>query len=100
MLNGRQSFFVDKISQLYIRESTNAEDTSSDSELSDDLKERLSYAEKLTSSKNIVDQRLLNLHLVMQTNDLGHSFGFDNDALINRNKIKRRWGVGSSSYSP
>ena len=46
----------------------------------------MAYAEKLTYSKDRVDQRLLNLHLVMQTNDKGHKFGFNNDMLINRNK--------------
>ena len=46
----------------------------------------MAYAEKLTRSKDKVDQRLLNLHLVMQTNDKGHKFGFDNDVLINRKK--------------
>ena len=35
LLNGRQSFFVDKMSQLVIRESSNLDETSSDSELSD-----------------------------------------------------------------
>ena len=35
LLSGSQSFFVDKMSQLVIRESSNLEETSQDSELSD-----------------------------------------------------------------
>ena len=35
LLSGRQSFFVDKMSQMIIRESSNFEDTSSDQDLSD-----------------------------------------------------------------
>ena len=35
LLNGRQSFFVDKMSQMVIRESSNLDETSTDGELSD-----------------------------------------------------------------
>ena len=35
LLSGSQSRFVDKMSQLVIRESSNLEETSSDAELSD-----------------------------------------------------------------
>ena len=59
----------------------------------------MAYAEKITNSKDKVDQRLLNLHLVMQTNDLGHSFGFDNDVLINRKRKRKLYAETSSSSS-
>ena len=35
LLDGRQSLFVDKMSQLVIRDSSNLDETSSDEELSD-----------------------------------------------------------------
>ena len=35
LCSGRQSFFIDKLAQLVIRESSNMEETSSDAELSD-----------------------------------------------------------------
>ena len=35
LLTGKQSFFIDKMSQMLIRESSNFEDTSDDEELSD-----------------------------------------------------------------
>ena len=44
MLTGKQSYFVDKMSELTIRESSNFEETSSDSELSDHYKDTMDYA--------------------------------------------------------
>lgn len=43
LLNGRQSFFVDKMSQMFIRESSNHSLTSSDEELDDLQRNKLDY---------------------------------------------------------
>ena len=48
LLSGGQSFFVDKMSQLVIRESSNLEETSSDSELSDWQRDNMDYAKNMT----------------------------------------------------
>ena len=52
LLSGRQSFFVDKMSQMTIRESSDFEKTSSDSQLSDWQRDNMDYAKKMSTSKN------------------------------------------------
>ena len=64
LLSGRQSFFVDKMSQMIIRESDDgSEGTSSDNELSDWKADNMQYAEKMATSTNQVDKRFMNLYL-------------------------------------
>ena len=65
LLSGRQSFFVDKMSQLIIRESdSQTEYTSSDNELSDWNEDNMRYVEKMAHSTSHVDKRLMNLYIV------------------------------------
>ena len=66
LLNTQQSIFVDKVSQLVVRESTDIDDTSSDDEVQD--KRSLMQIDRavlnLTKSKKKVDKRLANLYLL------------------------------------
>ena len=78
------------MSQLNIRESSNFEDTSSDSELSDWQKDNMAYAEKMTASKEEVDKRLINLYMIMKADQMGHFFGFNNDLLTGRKRAPIR----------
>ena len=55
LLSGRQSFFVDKLSQLVIRESSNLDETSSDEELSDWQRDNMDYASVMIEGQNKVD---------------------------------------------
>ena len=60
------------MSQLNIRESSNFEETSADSELSDWQKDNMDYAEKMTASTKLVDKRLINLYIMMKARQMGH----------------------------
>ena len=56
LLTGRQSFFIDKMSQMLIRESSDSEETSHEEEDQYEWgKEYARYAEKLAKSKERVD---------------------------------------------
>lgn len=68
LLTGRQNFFVDKMSQLVIRESSNLDETSDDSELSDWQQDNMDYAKALAESRNKVDERLINLYRIRKAN--------------------------------
>ena len=78
LLSGRQSFFVDKMSQMVIRESSNLEETSSDNELSDWQRDNMAYAKRMAQSSNTVDQRLLNFYRIRKAHQKGIHLGFDN----------------------
>ena len=78
LLTGRQNFFVDKLSQLIIRESSNLEETSSDQELSDWQRDNMTYAERMTKSDNKVDNRLINLYRIRKAHQTGIRLGFNN----------------------
>ena len=52
------------MSQMVIRESSNFEDTSDDEELSDWGKDDLHYANQLIKSKDKVDKRLVDIHML------------------------------------
>lgn len=64
LLNGRQSLFVDKMSQLVIRESSNLDETSSNNDLSDWQRDDMIYVKRMMKSSNKTDQRLLKLYKV------------------------------------
>ena len=69
LLNTQQSIFVDKVSQLVVRESTDIDETSSDDEFQDKrfLKSLLQIDRavlNLSKSKKKVDKRLANLYLL------------------------------------
>ena len=71
LLTGRQSFFVDKMSQLVIRESSNLDETSEDAELSDWQRDNMDYAKAMTESQNLVDQRLISLYKTRKAHQMG-----------------------------
>lgn len=64
LCSGRQSFFIDKLAQLVIRESSNMEETSSDAELSDWQRDSMDYVKLMTQSTNKVDSRLIELYRI------------------------------------
>ena len=68
LLSGRQSFFVDKMSQMIIRESSNCEETSHDEELSDWEREDMRHMQDMFTSTNKVDQRFIDLYKVREAN--------------------------------
>jgi len=61
LMSGRQKQFIDKFSQLVMRESSDMNFTSSDAELSDWRKEDMTFTQKMSSSKDPVDQRLFDI---------------------------------------
>ena len=61
LLSGPQSLFVNKMSQLIIRESS-ASETSGDDELNDKQKSDLQYVRKMIHSRNRVDKRFLKFY--------------------------------------
>ena len=52
LLNNQQSKFVDKMSQLIIRESTDFDESSADEELSDWQKDNMHYIRRMASSRD------------------------------------------------
>lgn len=52
------------MSQMIIRESSNLDDTSSDSELSDWQRDNMEYAKNMTMSTDKVDERLINVYRI------------------------------------
>ena len=60
-LTGHQKSFIDKYSQLIIRESSDLCNTSSDAQLSDWQREDMRFTKRMTLSQNLVDKRLVNL---------------------------------------
>ena len=77
LLTGPQSFLIDKVSRMVVRESSNFEDTSSDEQLDDVFTEKLgNRIEQMTKSSNTVDKRLMNLYVVNQAQKDGVHFGF------------------------
>ena len=65
LLTGRQSYFIDRMSQMVVRESSNFEWTSSDNQLSDSNKknEMDENVTSITRSSDKVDKRLVNLYI-------------------------------------
>ena len=60
-----------------IRESSNLEETSSDSELSDWQRDNMDYAKAMTESQNLVDQRLISLYKTRKAHQMGQRLGFE-----------------------
>ena len=61
LLKGRQTTFVDKFSQLLIRESSDMGQTSSDAELSDWGRQQTEFLSTIASSKEFTDKRLFEI---------------------------------------
>ena len=62
LLSGRQKSYIDRISQLVIRESSDLDETSSDRELSDWQRDEMDYAKRMAQSSNIIDKRLIGIY--------------------------------------
>ena len=62
LLNRRQAIFVDKFSQLVLRESSDAGRTSSDDELEGHRNEDIQFARRMQMSRDRGDKRLLKLY--------------------------------------
>ena len=75
LLSGRQSFFVDRMSQMVIRESSNLDETSTDDELSDWQNDNMDYAKRMVQSSSKVDNRLINLYRLRIAKHLGIHVG-------------------------
>ena len=77
LLSCRQSFFVDKMAQMVIKdEGTNTEETSFDDELSDWQRDSVNYAKQLAASTNPTDKRFIDLYLCRKMAAEGVSLGF------------------------
>ena len=61
-LTGSQKSFVDKFSQLVIRESSDLANTSSNSNLSDWQRDDMNYIARMSRSKVTADKRLIDLY--------------------------------------
>ena len=83
LMNGRQSLFVDKMSQMVLRDSDNFDQTSSDNELSDWQRDDMVYVKRMIQSSDSTDKRLLDLYKVRQANNAGVNLGFTNYKAIN-----------------
>ena len=86
LLSGRQSYFVDKMSQMIIRESSNLEETSDDKDLSDWEREDMRHMQHMFTSSNKVDQRFIDLYRVRKAHQLRVKIGFqttDPDEVLN-----------------
>lgn len=64
LLSDKQSYVVDKMSQLEFKESTDFSQTSNDSELERAEPENVSTYSQLAMSKNKVDMKLVNIYLL------------------------------------
>ena len=67
-MTGAQTFLIDKMSELVIRESSESSETSLDEEFDniDYLSVKVADLKKMTTSKNLTDRRLINFYLLNQ----------------------------------
>jgi hypothetical protein len=65
------------MSQMVIRESSNLDETSSDSELSDWQRDNMDYAKNMTMSVDKVDERLINIYRIRKAHQMGIHLGFN-----------------------
>ena len=87
LLSGKQSFFVDKMSQLIIRESSDfGKESRSSSDFSDWKRDRMDYARAMTFSKKNSDKRFIKLYKIRKAHEIGIHIGFD----LNDNMVQRR----------
>ena len=67
------------MSQLVLRESSNLDETSSDTEHSDWQKDNMDYATMLFQSEDKIDQRFIDLYRVRRARQLGIKVGIDDN---------------------
>ena len=63
-LSSNQKQFIDKFSQLIIRESSDLVNTTSDAQLSDWQREDMTFTKKMTLSQDPFDKRLVQLYKI------------------------------------
>ena len=80
------------MSQLIIRESTDFDETSDDSDLSDWQRDEMHYARGMTNSKDKVDKRLINMYLIRKAHQQKTYFGFDNELIRTRTRSMQSSG--------
>lgn len=79
LLNGRQKFFVDHMSQLTMRESSNFEETSCDNELDNSYESRKNlvsahmYTKGMLASSDQVDNRILDIYRIRKVKEIQKS---------------------------
>ena len=96
LLSGKQSFFVDKMSQMIIREDDSDENlTSEDNELSDWRKDNMNYAEKMAASKDQVDKRFINSYIFRKAAQKNIRYGMQNDILLSHKRVIKERGSRS-----
>ena len=88
LLSGPQSLFVNKMSQMVVRESSDT-GTSADDELDDMQKEDVLYVRKMILSQGKVDNRLLNLYKLRKADKTGDFIEIDDlkAEMLNQPKI-------------
>ena len=59
-----------------IRESSNLEETSSDSDLSDWQRDEMGYAKRMALSSNKTDQKIISLYKIRKAHQAGITLGF------------------------
>lgn len=64
---------------MFIRESSNCSATSSDAELDDLQRNKLDYVKQMTTSDNIVDNRLINVYKIRKMHEKGKLVGIDTE---------------------
>ena len=97
LMTGQQTFFIDRLSQLIVRESSNFEWTSDDADLSDKNRDSKinDHAKRMTTSTNVVDKRLLNIFVMKLAHQEGLKFGFKND--VEDPKSKKKFSLHKTS---
>ena len=78
LLTSKQSAFVDKMSQIVIRESSDFDETSEDDELESRQyeKDMNLFVQKMVRSKDVVDQRFVNMYRVRKAHENRIEIGF------------------------
>ena len=65
LLTGPQTFLIDRMSRMVVRESSNSEETSDYEALDDVQRDQLGHRiEQMAKSNKIVDKRLMDLYIV------------------------------------
>ena len=75
LLSGRQQTFVDQISSFVVHESTEAERSGSDDDFKNEMRHQYTghIWKMLTSTRNMVDQRLIDAYKIQEINRKGLS---------------------------
>lgn len=91
LLTSKQSAFVDKMSQIVIRESSDFDETSEDDELESRQyeKDMNLFVQKMVRSKDVVDQRFVNMYRVRKAHENRIEIGFKGLNFIEKMPLTR-----------